>query len=68
MSYSVQDTLDVIDELELTDQEIVFDLFSKRIVERRREQIRLNADETLKAVKDGKAKKGNLQSLLLDLE
>ena len=68
MSYSVQDTLDVIDELELPDQELVFDLFSKRIVERRREQIRLNADETLKAVQEGKAKKGNLQSLLLDLE
>lgn len=68
MNYSVQDTLDAIDELELPDQELVFDLFSKRIVERRREQIRLNADETLKAVKDGKSQKGNLQSLLLDLE
>ncbi len=68
MSYSVQDTLDVLDELELADQELVFDLFSKRIVERRREQIRLNADETLKAVQEGKAKKGNLQGLLLDLE
>ncbi len=68
MSYSVQDTLDAIDELELPDQELVFDLFSKRIVERRREQIRLNADDTLKAVQEGKSKKGNLQSLLLDLE
>ncbi len=68
MNYSVQDTLDAIDELELPDQELVFDLFSKRIVERRREQIRLNADDTLKAVQEGKSKKGNLQSLLLDLE
>ncbi len=68
MNYTIDETLEMIDSFEYTEQELIFDLFSKRMVENRRLQIKSNADETIQSVKNNTAKSGNLDDLFKDLD
>ena len=68
MSYTIDETLELIDSLEYSEQELIFDLFSKRMIENRRHQIKNNADETLQAVKNGSAQSGTIEDLFKALD
>jgi hypothetical protein len=68
MSYTIDETLELIDSLEYSEQELIFDLLSKRMIENRRQQIKNNADETLQAVKNGFAQSGTIVDLFKALD
>jgi hypothetical protein len=45
----------------------LIDLIRHRLIERRRDQIARNAEETLQAVRDGRAQYGSVEDLRPDL-
>ena len=63
----LQQALDVVESLPPGDQETLIDLIRHRLVERRRAEIARNAQETLQAVRDGRAQYGSVEDLRLDL-
>lgn len=63
----IQDVLDAVEKLPLDDQETLVEIVKKRIVERRRDEIAHNARQTLKAVRDKKARYGDIDDLKKDL-
>lgn len=65
---SFAEIVEVVDSLNYSDQELLFEIIAKRRIDARRSEIFENAEETLKAVENGTAKKGTFQDLLSDLE
>jgi hypothetical protein len=68
MNYTFEEALEIFDSFNYSDQEILIDVISKRMVERRRKEIKSNADETILAIEKGIAKKGSLQDLLKSID
>lgn len=62
-----QAALEVVEALPPKDQEILIDLIHHRLVERRRDEIARHAEETLRAVQEGRAQYGTLEDLERDL-
>ncbi len=60
--------LDEIASLSLEDQEILLNIVKQRHIERKREQILRDSQETVRAYRKGKAKKGTVADLMKDLE
>ncbi len=60
--------LDEIASLSLDEQEMVLNIARKQHLERKREQIFKDSQETLRAYKKGLAKKGTVDDLIRDLE
>lgn len=58
-----QELIDYIENLSLEDQDYLFDLIRKRRIEQRRLEIAKNGEETLKALKEGKAKIGTAEEI-----
>jgi hypothetical protein len=58
-----QELIDSIESLSLEDQDYLFDLIRKRRIEQRRLEIAKNGEETLKALKEGKAKIGTAEEI-----
>ena len=58
-----QEIIDSIEVLSTEDQDQLFELIRKRRVEARRAEIAANAQEVLKAVETGTAKRGNFEEL-----
>ncbi len=56
-----------LENLSLEDQNYLFDLIKQRRIEKRRGEIAKNAEETLKALEMGTAKRGNVEDLRADL-
>jgi hypothetical protein len=63
----LQQALDVVESLPPDDQETLMDLIRHRLVETRRAEIARNAEETLQAVRDGRAQYGSVEDLRRDL-
>ena len=63
----LQQALDVVESLPPDDQETLIDLIRHRLIERRRDEIARNAEETLQAVRDGRAQYGSVEDLRRDL-
>lgn len=64
---TLQQSLDVVESLPPDDQEALIDLIRHRLVEKRRAKIARNAEETLQAVRDGRAQYGSVEDLRRDL-
>lgn len=60
---SLQDIIDSLESLSLDEQDYLLDLIQKRKIEKRREEIAKNAQETFKAVEVGTAKRGTYDDL-----
>ena len=63
----LQQALDVVESLPPDDQEALIDLIRHRLVEKRRAEIARNAEETLQAVREGRAQYGSIEDLRRDL-
>ena len=63
----LQQALDLVESLPPDEQETLIDLIRRRLVERRRAEIARNAEETLQAVRDGRAHYGSVEELQRDL-
>ena len=64
---SIQQVIEDIENLPSEDQNLLLELIYKRRVEKRREEIALNAKITFKSIEQGQAKRGNLNDLMADL-
>lgn len=62
-----QQALDVVEQLPPEDQETLIDLLQHRLMEWRRAEIARNADATLEAVREGRARYGSVEDLKSDL-
>ena len=62
-----QKAIEAMEALPIEDRSEVMELLRLRMAEERRKQIAANAAETLQAVRDKKARFGNLQDLRKDL-
>lgn len=60
--------LDAIASLSLDEEEMLINIAKKRHIERTREQILRDSQETMRAYKKGLAKKGTVEELIKDLE
>jgi hypothetical protein len=58
-----QEIIDSIDVLSMGEQEELFELIRKRRVEARRAEIAVNAQEVLRAVEMGTAKRGDFEEI-----
>ena len=63
----LQQALDMVESLPPDDQETLIDLIRYRLIEKRRAEIARNAEETLQAVRDGRAQYGSVEDLRRDL-
>lgn len=63
----LQQALEVVESLPPDDQETLIDLVRNRLVEKRRAEIARSAEETLHAVRDGRAQVGSVDDLKRDL-
>ena len=63
----LQQALDIVESLPPDDQETLIDLVRYRLLEKRRAEIARNAEETLQAVRDGRAQYGSVEDLKRDL-
>ncbi|MGD1703372.1 hypothetical protein [Dapis sp. BLCC M229] len=64
---SFQEIIDSIEKLSIDEQDYLFELIKKRRIEKRRLEIAANAQATLKSLKEGTAKIGNVDNLITDL-
>ncbi|MDJ0578363.1 MAG: hypothetical protein QNJ65_24815 [Xenococcaceae cyanobacterium MO_234.B1] len=58
-----QDIIDSVESLSVEDQDYLFDLISKRRIEKRRLEIKQNGEETLQALASGTAKRGTAKDI-----
>ena len=64
---SFQQVIEYVEMLPPEDQEILVELIKRRLIERRRAEIAHNAEETLRALREGKACRGTIEDLKDDL-
>jgi len=65
---SVQQALDVIEQMPLEDQMTVIEVLQRRLLEQRRSEIARYATTTLQAVREGHARFGTVEELKRDLD
>ncbi len=65
---TLQNALDIVENLDVLEKEMFFDIINKRRIEERRKEILENANQTFQAIENGSAKIGSLDELLADLE
>lgn len=64
---SFDEVLNNVESLTIEDQDLLFEIIQKRRTEARREEIALNANETIKSFQNKTANIGDLASLKADL-
>ncbi|MBD2775900.1 hypothetical protein [Iningainema tapete] len=64
---SLQTVIEYVENLSIEDQDLLLELIHKRRVEKRRQEIARNAEQTLEAIKKGTAKRGTIADLRADL-
>lgn len=62
-----QDAVEAVESLPAEDQEELVELIQRRLRARRRAEIARNAEETLRAVREGRAQYGTVDDLRQDL-
>jgi len=63
----IQRAIETVEALPLEDQITLIEIVQHRLVELRRAEISRNADETLKSVREGRARYGSVRDLKNDL-
>ncbi|ACK70255.1 conserved hypothetical protein [Gloeothece citriformis PCC 7424] len=66
-SISFQKVVEYVEALSPEEQDLLFSLIQKRRIDERRTEIAANANETLKAWHQGRAKRGSVNDLRADL-
>jgi len=64
---TIENVLEDIEHLNIEDQKYIVELISKRLIDRKREEISRRAKEAEKNYKKGKFKMGNIEDLWEDL-
>ena len=64
----LNEILDKVDKMPLEDQNMLVELMRNRYIEKRREEILVNARQTLKEHEKGLTSKGTVSDLVRDLE
>jgi hypothetical protein len=64
---TLQEIINSIDSLPKEEQEYLFEFLRQQIIENRRVEILANAQEVKQAFKDGTAKRGSVDDLIVDL-
>ena len=59
-----QDIIESVESLSIEDQDYLFELIRKRRIEKRREEMAKNGEETLKSLAMGTAKKGSAAEIM----
>jgi hypothetical protein len=65
---SFQDLLDAVEALSLDDQSMLVEIINKRIIEKRREELVADLEESLEDYRRGEVRRGAVDDLLKDLE
>jgi len=63
-----EQAIEFIEQLSPTDQEAVLEIVRHRLIERRRHEIAANAQATLQALREGRARYGTVDDLRRDLQ
>jgi hypothetical protein len=63
MGVTFADIVDEIKTLDMESKEYLVDVIKKQLIEARRKEIKKNADESLKALQDGKVEFGSLKRM-----
>lgn len=63
----LQTVIEYVEALSPEDQDLLLELIHKRRIEQRRQEIARNTEQTIEALKTGKAKRGTLAELRADL-
>ena len=63
MMLTVQEILNSVEKLSVDDREYLFEVLRRRRIEERRAEIAKNAQEALKAVESGTAKRGTFEEI-----
>ena len=66
-SPTLQTIIEFVEALSEDEQDVLFDLISKRRISKRRQEIAQNAKATMQAVNDGTAKRGSATELMADI-
>jgi len=64
---TIENVLEDIEHLNIEDQKYIVELISKRLIDKKREEISRRAKEAEKNYKKGKFKRGNIEDLWEDL-
>jgi hypothetical protein len=64
---SLQEALEIVEALSIDEQEALVEVLRRRLTEQRRGEIAISANETLKAIREGKAHFGTVDELKRDL-
>jgi len=64
---TIENVLEDIEHLNIEDQKYIVELISKRLIDKKREEISRRAKESEKNYKKGKFKMGNIEDLWEDL-
>jgi hypothetical protein len=59
-----QDIIESVESLSIEDQDYLFELIRKRRIEKRREEMAKNGEETLKSLAMGTAKNGSAEEIM----
>ena len=68
MAADLQNVLDTFSELTEEEQSIFIEIVNRRLIEKRRQEIKFNAEETFEAIESGNHKSGDITDLTNDLE
>lgn len=68
MEATLQNALDIYSNLDDQEKILFSEILKKRQIETRREEIKKNADDTVLAVREKRAKFGNSDDLIADLD
>ncbi|MEO0013178.1 MAG: hypothetical protein RLZZ535_1567 [Cyanobacteriota bacterium] len=66
-SPTLQTIIEFVEALSEDEQDVLFDLISKRRISKRRQEIAQNAKVTMQAVNDGTAKRGSAAELMANV-
>ncbi len=66
-THTLQAIIELVEALSEDEQDVLFDLISKRRISKRRQEIAQNAKATMQAVNDGTAKRGSAAELMANV-
>ncbi len=65
---SFQELLESVESLPLDDQQMLLDIINMRIIEKRRDELMADMEESLEAYKKGEVRIGTVDDILRDLD
>ncbi|MDP1624582.1 MAG: hypothetical protein Q8L64_02315 [bacterium] len=62
-----QDAIETVEKLPVDDQTLLIEIIRQRLLEQRRSEIEQNAQDTIRSVREGRARFGSVEDLRGDL-